>query len=384
MKQSKLKACTLFAGAAALLLGMGACNKAETIVSEEPLRVVEHATVRAQVGDRGTATKASLDGDMSSMTLNWAVGDKIVVVSNGIVNGTLTCKSLSGTTGNFEGDISKFTPDAIKLYFLGNQSPNGVNATFDLSRQAGTMNELVGMLFLKTASDVTFVKDEEESASEGSESWKLSGTVSFDPKPMIPILEIQNLDRALISSGLVVPEDSDSSGDYDDDEMNAALLGIKASNVKIEGLQNQLCIDLLNGKVSAGMMPNTNLITVGPSRANDRANSYCLAIIPQNAEDVKMQISYVGAPVSSVMVTGIDWEMLDDDGNLKANHLTTNMAEKGMSVALSFKYGYSGNTIGGGERSDGMNSKGGYGGQTIDGADDEVSSKKGYGGNEVY
>lgn len=327
--------------------------------------MVEHATVRAQVGDRGTATKASLDGNMSSMTLNWAVGDKIVVVSNGIVNGTLTCKSLSGTTGNFEGDISKFNPDKITLYFLGNQSPNGINATFDLSRQAGTMNELVGMLFLKTEiGSVKFVKDAEKSTSEGAEAYKLSGEVSFDPKPMIPILEIQNLDQALVHAGLATSVD---------------LVGVKASSVKIEGLQNQLCIDLLTGDVSAGMMPNTNLITVGPSRANDRANSYCLAVVPQNAEGVTMQISYVGSDISSLKIEHIDWNMTTGD------HFTTNMANKGVVLGpLSFKSGYSGNTIGGGERSDGMNSKGGYGGKTIDGADDYVSSKGGYGGNEVY
>ena len=382
MKQSKLKACTLFAGAAALLLGLGACNKAETDVPEEPLLVVEHATVRAQVGDRGTATKASLDGDdFTSMTLNWAVGDKIVVVSNGIVNGTLTCKSLSGTTGNFEGDISKFTPDAVTLYFLGNQSPNDVKATFDLSRQAGTMNELVGMLFLRTEiGSVAFVKEEEESASEGSESYVLSGTVSFISTPMIPILEIQNLDKALIKSGLV-DADADENGDVTDEEAEAALVGVKASSVKIEGLQNQLCVNLLTGEVSADMMPNTNLITVGPSRANDRANSYCLAVVPQNATGVKMQISYVGSDIPSLMITDINWDMTSDSA-----HFTTDINEKtGLSFgSLSFKSGYSGNTVGGGERSDGLNSKNGYGGKTIDGADDAVSDKKGYSGNEVY
>lgn len=379
MKQSKLKACALFAGTAALLLGLGACNK-EPSVPEEVMLVVPHAKVQAQVGERAPMTKASLDGTTESMTLNWEVGDKVVMVSNGSVNGTLTCKSVSGGTGSFEGDVYNFTPAGVSLFYLGNQSANGINASFDLSRQTGTMSGLVGMLFLKTSSDVVLEDVTPADAGEGEKVYALSGTVTFNPKPLLPILEVRNLDMALIKSGLV-NADADEDGVVTDDEISAALLGVKTSSFKLEGLYNQVSINLTDDTVTGGYMPSTSIMTVGPVLSSERANSYFFAVVPQTATGVKMQINYVGADVSNVMLTGIDWTITADGSSFYSDMATKEGVEFG---SMSFKYGYGAQTIGGGERADGMNQKNGYGGSTIDGANNTDASKGGYTGQEAY
>ncbi len=368
MKQSKLKACTLFAGTAALLLGLGSCNKEPNAAVEEAPLVVEHATVRVQVGDRGAATKASFSGNV----LDWSVGDKVVMVSNGCVNGTLECTSLDGTSGVFEGDISQFTPSGVQIYFLGNQDPSGAESTFDLSTQNGTEAALVGFLFLKTESTIVLEKtsaDDDPNVTYGISDD--SPAISFDPTPLVPFLEIRNLDQGLVQSGSLTEEE---------------LTGVKATQVKIDGLKNILRIDLTTGKVSASMSPKTTVTTIRPASA-DRANNYFMAIAPQTATGLTMEVSYTSQDVPSLQWQNINWTIADPqaEGSSTASYYTDWNTQTGLTFgSISTKGGYSGASVSGAETADGKTNKGGYNGSNVDGTvDNPQGSKGGYNGSEV-
>lgn len=362
MMQSKLKACMLLAAASTVALGLASCNKQGAEVPE-PLKVVERATLQVNVGDRSAATKATF----SENTLKWAEGDKIVMVSNDCINGTLICTEVDGSgNGTFEGEITQFTPASVEFYFLGNKVPAGVNASFDLSAQSGTESGLVDFLFLKTASPLSLqVKAGTEYPEE---VYELSSSLSFNSTPLIPIIEIKNLDQALVAAGMV-----------------SDVTGIKATSVKIVGLQNKLRLDLTSGEVSAAMMDNTNITTIAPALSADRANNYFVAVVPQNATDLSMQITYTGSDVNTLNLKGITWTMKNDDGSVKDTNFISDMSNRAdvSYGSLSAKAGYSAQTISGGERADGLNAKSGYGGNTADGEDDYLSPKYGYGGNEV-
>ena len=368
MKQSKLKACTLFAGTAALLLGLGSCNKEPEVAVEEAPLVVEHATVRAHVGDRGAATKASFSNNI----LDWSVGDKVVMVSNGCVNGTLECTGLDGTSGIFEGDISQFTPAGVEIYFLGNQDPSGAESTFDLSAQSGTEAALVGFLFLKTAAPVVLEKTSADDDPNVTYGIAGGSSVSFDSTPLVPFLEIRNLDQGLVQSGSLTEEE---------------LTGVKATQVKINGLKNILRIDLTTGTVSASMSSKTTVTTIRPVSTADRANNYFMAIVPQTATDLTMEVSYTSQDVPSLQWSGINWTIADpqDEGSTTASYYTDWNAQTGLTFgSISSKGGYSGSSVSGGETADGKTQKNGYNGSNVDGtSDNPQGSKGGYNGSEV-
>lgn len=352
MLQTKLKPAALLAGAAALLALAVSCNKeTQAAVSDG---VVSRACVTAAIGDRD-AGKATF----SSNNLSWAVGDKVVMVSNGQVNGTLTCTA-AGDPATFEGEVSQFTPEGVDLYFLGNHDADGVRSSFDLSRQAGSQDALVGFLFLKTDSPVVLTKAAD--GPNGEEQYECSGTVNFGTTPLIPFLELRNLDKGLVMAGLAAEED---------------LTGVKASSVKIDGLKNRLDIDLASGTVSAGMMSTTTVTTISPVKAADRANSYYLAVVPQTAEDVTLQVNYIGSDTPMLTWSGIAWTISGG-----ASYYTDWGKQSGLSFgALSTKGGYNGVAVEGGENPDGLNNKRGYNGHNADGTvDDPQGAKTGYDG----
>ena len=359
MYQTKLKAFALAAGLSAMLGGLSSCNKEVAVVPEAASEVVAHAVVQAKVGDRGAATKASLS---SGYELSWGLGDKLVMVSNGCLNGTLTCTE-PGSPATFKGDVSQFTPSGVEFYFLGNNDASGIQSSFDLSKQNGTQASLVGFLFLKTASPVTLSKTSEEGDPE--QTYELDGTVEFNPTPLAPILNLTELDKVLYYAGLV--PDADES-----------LLGVKATSVKIEGLQNVLKIDLASGTVSAGMSSKTNVTTVSPANTADRANSYYMVVVPQNATDLTLQINYTGSDVSMVSWPGINWNLTTTGVSFYTDW--SNQDTGGIGT-ISTKGGYSGVTVEGGETADGLTNKGGYNGSNTDGtSDNPQGSKGGYNG----
>ncbi|MBQ7609744.1 MAG: hypothetical protein IJU74_01445 [Bacteroidales bacterium] len=358
MYQTKLKAFALAAGFTALLGGLSSCNKEAAVVPEAASDVVAHAVVQAKVGDRGAATKASLS---SGYELSWGLGDKLVMVSNGCVNGTLVCTE-PGTPATFKGDVSQFTPSGVEFYFLGNHDASGIQSSFDLSTQNGTQAALVGFLFLKTASPVTLSKTSEEGDPE--QKYELDGTVEFNPTPLAPILNLRELDKVLKYAGMV--------------ETDEELVGVKATSVKIDGLKNVLKIDLATGTVSAGMSSKTSVTTISPASSADRANSYYMAVVPQNATGLTLQINYTGSEVPMIIWPGINWNLSTEGVSFYTDW--SNQDTGGIGY-LSTKGGYSGVTVEGGETADGLNNKGGYNGNNTDGtSDNPQGSKGGYNG----
>lgn len=373
MKQSKLKAGILLSAASALLLGLGSCNK-EPSIDPAAKVMIPFARVQATVGDPAGATKASLND--ARTLLSWEVGDKLVMVSNGLINGTLTCTSLDGTVGNFEGDMSKFNLD-VTLYFLGNQSANAVDATFDLSRQSGTADGLVNYLFLKTEVGSVHLKDVTPAdAAEGEKKFELDGSVSFNPEPILSIFELRDMHKALINGGFAANE--------------TELEGVTTTAVKFLGMKNQLSLNLLTGEATASMVPDNKYITVSPA-ASQRSNTYYMAFVPQDVEELTLDISYTGFPAANnIVLTGTNWNLNQKVGETDENEkfyfidwsVTSNKSGYG---ALCFKQGYYAGTVGGGERADGMTIKQGYSGANPDGlSDDPQGNKQGYSGHEPF
>lgn len=361
MKKTKLKAFAfVLMGLSAAGVTLSSCNKEPAAVTEPEQEVVAHAVIEAKVADRGAATKASLATDYK---LSWGLGDKLVMVSNGCVNGTLYCTE-PGDPATFKGDVSQFTPTGVEFYFLGNNDASGIQSSFDLSRQGATQASLVGALFLKTSSPVTLSKTSDDDDPE--QTYELDGTIEFDPKPMIPILQLKDLDKVLYYAGMV-ENDSD------------ALIGVKATQVKIDGLKNVLKIDLATGKISAGMSSETTVTTIQPASSADRANTYYMAVVPQDAKNLSIQISYTGAETSNVVWTGINWNLTTEG----VSNYYTDWSDKDRSGLGSYstKGGYSGVAVEGGETADGLNNKNGYGGVNTDGtSDNPQGSKGGYNG----
>lgn len=358
MYRNKLKAIALAAGSIALLAGAFSCNKQEKDVSGVADEVVTHAVVKARVGDRGAVTKATMG---SNYALTWDVGDKLVMVSNGCVNGTLECIT-AGDPATFQGYVSQFTPSGVDFYFLGNQPVGGIHTSIDLSSQNGSQGSLVGFLMLKSSSRVSLSKTSEEGDPEIT--YELDGDVSFNPTPLAPILELRELDQVLLKAGMVESEDD--------------LTGVKATSVKLVGLKNILQIDLSSGTVSASMSSETTVTTIAPI-ASQRANNYFMVVAPQNTTGISMQVNYTGADVSQVIWNGIDWD-LSAEGVTSYYTDWTKQSTGGISP-LTTKVGYGGVTVEGGATEDGMTNKGGYGGVNTDGTvDNPQGSKGGYSG----
>ena len=347
---TKLKAFSVCA-TATLLLGLSSCQKDPGNLPE-PMLVVERASVCAQVAERGGDTKADFDGS----TLDWTEGDKVVMVSNGNVNGTLTCTNAA--SGIFEGDVSQFTPAAVKFYFLGNREVGNVNATFDLSSQRGSEERLVDYLFLAPAGEVELEKTSDDGDPNITYALKEGETVSFNPVPLIPFLEVR----------------------LDKDGSPASQTGVKVSSVIISGLKNLLTIDLISGDVSASYVSGVETTTIAPARVADYAKRYYLAVIPQEASSVSFEIHYSGGSVDQEVWSGINW------GSISAgsSYYTDWSKQSGLDIgSLSSKIGYDGFDITTG--SDGSTKKGGYGGSNPDGtSDNPTGNKRGYGGSNNF
>ena len=352
--QSKLKACT-FAGGLLLLLGAVSCNKENDSVQMPDDLVIEHGVITASVDNTDAATKANLDDDY---LFTWSVGDKIVMFSNNQINGTLECKEVDGSgNATFRGDVSQFSLSGVDFYYLANQEAYSSQPSFDLSVQNGNKSGLVGSLFLKSKSSVSLKKVEDSSKNE----YIIDGTgVEMDGTPLIPILEIRNLAEPLRRSGML------------DD-----LTGVRATSLRIENLKNLMTIDLKTGKVTASMKPDNNFTVVS---AYEASNVFYMAVLPQVANDLKMQINYTGTDIKSLLIQNLDWT-IGEDGSFYSDMAT----KEGLTFgSISSKSGYGGNTVGGGELADGLNSKGGYSGNTAGDADDvDGGQKSGYTGNEA-
>lgn len=355
--QSKLKICSFLFAGATLLLGISSCNKDDTQIVQGPVRIVERAVVTTEVGDRGATTKAAYE----SNTLSWTLGDKLVMVSNEMVNGTLVCEEVDASgNGTFSGDVSQFDPDNATLFFLGNQDASVVESSFDFSSQSGSERGLANYLFMKSN---PFHLVQQESENPNILKYAPADEITFDSKPLVSIIYL-TLDYA----GTPGAED-----------------GVTISSVNFEGLKNRMSLNLLTGNITASFVKDSKgednkSTSLTPAKKADYAKAYWLAVVPQSTNDISMKVSYEGSTTKSMLWTGIDWTV--ESG---ISYTTDWSSQRPTINQISAKYGYNGNAVEGGENADGLSHKGGYNGNNADGtSDNPLGSKPGYNGNDIY
>ena len=323
------------------------------------MEVVANADIVMSAGKEDSSTKAYVDGGF----LNWEVGDKIVMVSNGQINGTLVCTAVDNTNknGTFSGSISNFTPASVNFFYLGNKEVDSVNPTFDLSLQTGVLSNAANHLYFKKTGVVL--------TDTGNKVYKPSEAVTFEG--MVALLTLT-----------LNPTGSPA----------ATTSGTLASAVTINDLMNAMRINLTSGEVTpafAKMFNGTDdktTTTVSPTNRMNYANSYVIAVVPQDATGLTMSVNYL-KPDGSTETTqwsNINWNMASCSGKA----IITDWTGPGKTptiVEASAKLGYGGVAVEGGENADGKNHKGGYSGGNVDDqdVDNPSGNKSGYDGKEV-
>ncbi len=350
MKRTMMKQIPMMFGAACLLLVAAvSCNKgtepvdAPSSVDALPSRVVLRAGSDEQ-------TKAALSGTK----LGWEEGDQIVLAdaTTGVV-GTLSCESVDGDgVGTFKGEVT-LTGDnlSVNAFFLGNRSvSNGTTSvTYDLSKQSGLVEDLPSYLFLeKTA--ITLTKSGEEYVAE---------KITFTG----------------ISSYLIMTLDATGTPGAE---------GYKAKSVRLSGMMNQLTITLTDGSYTAtdptgkSGSSTATVTTVAPSSAAQYATQYYMALAPQTASTVNITVSYQSDGYGDNIVNLGNW---NPGWTIAAGRYYTTSGKT--PTALSSKGGYGGESVDGGT-SNGDSNKKGYDGSNADGTvDNPTGNKEGYGGAEA-
>ena len=364
MKQSIIRKCLVTIASVAALPVLFSCQKQESALAEPAMEVVANADIVMSAGKENSSTKAYVEGDY----LYWEVGDKIVMVSNGQINGTLVCTAVDPSThkGTFSGPISNFTPASVNFFYLGNKEVDSVNPTFDLSLQTGVLSNAANHLYFKKIGVAL-------TDAEGNKVYKPSEAVTFEG--MVALLTLK-LDPTGSPADPAAPE----------------KVGTLASAVTINDLKNAMSIDLTNGTITptfAKMFNGTDekkTTTVSPTNRMNYANSYVIAVVPQNAAGLTMSVDYL-KPDGSTETTqwsNINWNMTSCSGQA----IFTDWTSSGKTptiVEASAKLGYGGVAVEGGENADGENHKGGYDGANVDDqdVDNPSGNKPGYGGKEV-
>ena len=360
MKQTILKGCRL-ALFSTLFLGVVSCSQDSDSMQPEPAaKVVSEASFSMTVGeDSGSQTRAALSGN----TLNWQVGDRLVMASNGQINGTLTCTEVNGSTGvaTFNGNITNFTPAGVNIYFLSNREAGSMTPSFDFSMQNGTAQSASNFVFLKKTGVVL------AETSEGSGEYAPTATINFDCMMTLLTLTLN-------------PDGSPA----------AKTPGTVATGVSINGMKNVMQINLADGTVTSsyakqldGTTDNT-VTTVAPTSIMEYTTEYLMAVIPQNATDLTMRVDYLkpDASTETTLWSNINWDLSEKAGRKVSTNWTGDKAPT--IVETSAKNGYSGSAVEGGENADGQSHKGGYGGANVgDESDNPYGGKNGYSGGEV-
>lgn len=356
MEQSFIKRCPAAIALAATLSVLFSCTKQEGSPAEPSGEVVARADFSMSVGSDASSTRASVSGDC----LYWQVGDKIVMASNGQINGTLVCTEVDGgDKASFSGEITNFTPAGVNFYFFSNREVDGMNPVFDLSLQNGDPASVAAYAFLKKTG-VPLVEDAENSYAPASD-------VAFEG----------------ITSLLTLTLDPAGSP--------AATPGTVATSVTINGLKNCLSVNLADGSVTpafAKMLDGSTdrtVTSVTPTGVAKYSNSYVMAVVPQNASGLTMIVSYLKSDGSTAITqwSGINWDMSGKAGkNIRTGW--TGDGKVPTILETNLKSGYSGQAVEGGENADGQSHKAGYGGVTVgDQVDDPQGDKNGYTGTEV-
>ena len=343
----------LILGGSILLLGTLSCTKATT---DEPVREADSGAVPVKVSlwaSRGDNTKAGFDGS----TLSWEQGDKLVLFDGSAVVGTLSCTSTSASgAGYFSGEAA-LTGDApeVDVFFLGNRDVSGSSLTVDMSAQDGTASGVSKFTFLYCDDKVTFVPKGDSYVCEDGVTF----TGSF------------NAFMKLTFSGGGCPPDSPGERGY------------KAKNVTLEGLTNQLTINLASKTATVGYANATPYkTTIAPGSVAKYANSYYLSVAPSTGNtSVTITADYQDGGTGT---TTVKWESMNWGGVAAGSSwFYINWTTKTF-VQLSSKLGYYGQAVTGGENADSYSHKGGYNGSNADGENENPTGNKvGYGGTEV-
>lgn len=359
MKQSIIRKCLVTIASVAALPVLFSCQKQESALAEPAMEVVANADIVMSAGKENSSTKAYVEGDY----LYWEVGDKIVMVSNGQINGTLVCTAVDPSThnGTFSGPISNFTPASVNFFYLGNKEVDNVNPKFDLSLQTGVLSNAANHLYFKKIGVVL--------TDTGNKVYKPSGAVTFEGMVALLTLYLNPANSPAVTTP-----------------------GTLASAVTINGLMNAMSIDLRTGNptpVFAKMFNGTTdktTTTVSPTNRMNYANSYVIAVVPQDAMGLTMSVKYL-KPDGSTETTqwsNINWNMTEC-GGVAIHTDWTSDGKTPTIVEASAKLGYGGVAVEGGENADGENHKGGYDGANVDDqdVDNPSGNKPGYGGKEV-
>lgn len=346
MMFSKIKE-LLILGSGILLLGMVSCKKA--VEEPSPEAKAARVVLTAQVG---SDTKAGyLAGKVS-----WEVGDQLVLHDGTQVLGTLQCISADANgKGSFTGEVASFTTEpsyTVNVWFLGNRSVAGNQLTVDFSSQNGTPSGVASYIFL--------LKEDVEFEKQG-DVYSPSATISF-AQSFNAIMELR-------MSGANGPAEQPGNG-------------LKAKKITIEGLKNQLTIDLSAKSASAGYAnaaPYTT--TVAPLSIPQYSDVYYLSAAPDAANtslSLKADYQDGGTGTFTVRWIGLNWSSM-----VAGNWYYTDWSTK-TAIQYSSKVGYAGQAVTGGETADGTDRKTGYNGVNADGEDENPTGNKGgYSGTEV-
>ena len=129
--------------AAALTLGTAACSSDDDIVNEQPVNPTEPKTytmtIQASKGDDNTTRGLYFaDGEVrKDLRVNWNGNEKIRVVQNGEVIGTLSAALSSTESTTLTGTVTGFQVNqAVGFYLLADE-----NGKMDYTGQKGAVLE---------------------------------------------------------------------------------------------------------------------------------------------------------------------------------------------------------------------------------------------------
>lgn len=363
MKQSKLMACSLLAGSLlAVVFGAASCQKEQATV--EPVKkVVDRGVVSFSIAGRGSDTKASIEGT----TLKWQAGDQIVMASNGQINGVLSCTETTPEgQGTFTGEVSQFTPESVNFFFVGNQNVSGGSvASLSFSSQDGKV--------LTLANKYTFLKllgvRLEETDPEGDPyHYELSGASSLQMEQIKGVKCINLTFADLPGSPMMDGEEP--------------VLGVRPTHVRFDGLRNTMKLDLTTGEYTVDFDADRTPVEINV-KSIDYADTYVLAVLPQNTEGIEMTVNFTGTSTTQKTWSGIKWNV---DANLNGEYVTDWTRQSLTQIAYTYKNGYGAGVIGDKESEDsGLTEKNGYGEGNADGyKSDDRTQKGGYKGGDVY
>ena len=331
-----MKKLSIFAVVLASIVGFSACSSDDVGESQTPAsKVVAHAVFSMQMGG-GASTRATMD----SNTLKWRVGDKLILASNGQINGTITCTEITGDgTGTFSGSINNFTPNGVNLYYLGDRDVSSMNPVFDFSVQQGSTDVVCNYILLKK----------------------------------IGLQLVEQLDGSYAPNGKVEMDAITSLLNLNLEHDGTPSTGYLAKAAWIKGLKNQISVNLANGEITASYInkaipvtssgTDNQLTRISPLTSEEYSNTFIIGVIPQYATDISIRVDYHSEDGDNIetLWNNINWNIGE------GKNFVTNWTEQGdlEIVEVSSRTGYPGQAVDTGENNDGYDHKTGYNGSDV-------------------